>query len=80
MLGRNEVPDKALLQTVNRRLDRTGTGSQTRLSASVQQGTVTLSGTLQYESQRVPIVKAVSNIAGVHRVVDQLRLGPKRTF
>ena len=80
MLGRNEVPDKTLLQTVKQRLDRTGIGSQTRLSASVQRGAVTLSGTLQYESQRTPIVKAVSNIAGVHRVIDQLRVGAKRTF
>jgi osmotically-inducible protein OsmY len=80
MLHRNEVPDRSLLQTVSRRMERTGTGSQTRLSASVRQGTVTISGTLQYESQRTPIVKAVRNIAGVHHVIDQLRLGEKRTF
>src|SRR3972149_345179 len=80
MFGRNEVSDKTLLQTINRRLDRTGTGSQARLSAFVQRGTVTLSGTLQYENQRVPIVKAVSSIAGVHHVIDQLRMGAKRTF
>jgi osmotically-inducible protein OsmY len=80
MFGRNDVPDRALQQTVNRRLDRTGTGSQARLSAVVQRGTVTISGTLQYESQRTPIMKAISNIPGVHHVIDLLRLGAKRTF
>jgi osmotically-inducible protein OsmY len=80
MLGRNDVPDKALQQTVNRRLDRTGTGSRSRVSATVQRGTVTLSGTLQYENQRSPIVKAIRNIAGVQNVIDLLLLGAKRTF
>jgi hypothetical protein len=75
MLHKNVVPDKSLLQTINQRLDRTGTSSQTRLSASVQRGTVTLSGTLQYESQRAPIVRAVTSIAGVHQVIDRLRSG-----
>lgn len=80
MLRKQDVPDRSLLQAVNRRLDRTGTGSQTRLTASVQRGTVTLSGTLQYERQRSPIVRAVRNIAGVCGVIDQLRIGEKRTF
>ena len=80
MLHRNEVPDKSLRQTINQRLDRTGTSSQTRFSAAVQRGIVTLSGILQYESQRSPIVRAVSNIAGVRHVIDQLRLGEKRTY
>ncbi len=80
MLRSNEVPDKSLLQTVNRRLSRTGTGSQTRLTASVQRGTVTLAGTLQFERQRSPIVKAVGNVAGVRNVIDQLRVGEKRKF
>ena len=78
MFGRNEVPDKALLKTVNRRLDRTGTGSQSKVTASVQRGTVTLTGKLQYENQRTPIVKAISSVAGVRQVLDQLQSPPKK--
>ncbi len=78
MLRNDQIPDKSLLQTVNRRMQRTGTGSQMRLTATVQRGTVTLSGTLQYERQRSPIMKAVSNVAGVRNVVDQLRVGEGR--
>ena len=65
MFGRNEVPDRTLLKTVNRRLDRTGTGSQSKVTAAVQRGMVTLTGKLQYENQRNPIVKAVKSVAGV---------------
>lgn len=78
MLGRNEVPDKALLKTVNRRLDRTGSGSQTKVTASVQRGIVTLVGKLRYENQRNPIVKAIRSIAGVKQVIDQLQSPPKQ--
>jgi osmotically-inducible protein OsmY len=74
MLGRTEVPDRDLLRTVNQRLSRMGGGTEARLTASVEHGTVTLSGMLPYENQHVPVVKAVSNIPGVHRVIDQLRV------
>ena len=77
MLGKNEVSDKELLKTVNRKLDRAGGGSQSRVAASVQRGTVTLSGKIQYENLRTPIVKAASGISGVRNVIDQL-VGPSR--
>lgn len=77
MFGRNQIPDKDLLKTVNRRLDRTGSGSQSKITASVRSGTVTLTGKLQYERQRSPIVKAVSSVAGVRQVLDQLQTPPK---
>jgi osmotically-inducible protein OsmY len=78
MFGRNQVPDKDLLKQVNQRLTRTGTGSQSRVMVAVQQGTVTLTGTLQYAIQRSPIVKAVARVAGVSRVVDQMTLVEKK--
>ena len=77
MLGKNEVSDKELLKTVNRKLDRAGGGSQSRVAASVQRGTVTLSGKIQYENLRTLIVKAASSISGVRNVIDQL-VGPSR--
>ena len=80
MLGKSELADKDLLKTVNQRLVRMGSGSESRLSASVQRGAVTLRGTLHYENQRVPIVRAISNVAGVHHVVDQLQVAPKTVY
>ena len=74
MFGRNQVSDKDLLKSVNQRLARTGTASQSKVSVCVQQGTVTLSGSLQHAIQRNPIVKAVARVAGVRRVVDQMQL------
>jgi osmotically-inducible protein OsmY len=74
----SNVSDKTLQQQVNQKLSRTGTGGQSRVSSSVAKGTVTLAGSLQYEAQRRPIVKAVSSVAGVKRVVDQMRFEPRK--
>jgi osmotically-inducible protein OsmY len=79
MFGRNAMPDKDLLKGVNQRLARTGT-SQSKVSAAVQHGTVTLTGDLQYEGQRGPIVKAASRAPGVRQVVDQMKLGTRKCY
>jgi hypothetical protein len=75
MFGGNNESDKSLLKSVNRRLERTGT--QSRLSATVQRGTVTLRGKLRFENQRMTIVKAINGVSGVRNVVDQL-VGPPK--
>jgi osmotically-inducible protein OsmY len=77
MFGKNEVSDKEILKTVKRKLERTGTASANRLTATVQRGTVTLVGKLQYENQRTPIVKAATGVPGVRHVIDQLQSPPK---
>jgi len=73
MFGRNQVSDRDLLKTIQQRLARTGTASSSKVNVVVQQGNVTLSGTLQHAIQRDPIVKAVSRVAGVRRVSDLLQ-------
>jgi hypothetical protein len=75
MFGANEVSNKELLKAVSKRLQRGGGGG---LTAAIQRGIVTLTGKIQYESQRRPILKIVNGIAGVRRVIDQLQLEPKR--
>jgi osmotically-inducible protein OsmY len=74
MLGRNKITDKDLVKSVNQKLSRAGASSQSRIAATIQQGTVTLTGNLQYAGQRSPIVKSVSSVAGVRRVVDLMQL------
>lgn len=73
MFGRNQVSDRDLLKTIQQRLARTGTTSSSKVNVVVQQGNVTLTGTLQHAIQRDPIVKAVSRVAGVRRVSDLLQ-------
>ena len=77
MFGKNAVPDKELIKMVQRKLDRSGTGSQSRVTATIQHGNVVLTGKIQYENQRTPIVKAVSSVPGVRGVTDQLQ-GPSK--
>jgi osmotically-inducible protein OsmY len=75
IFGGNQVSDKELTKTVNKRLQRGGGGS---VIADIQGGTVMLKGKIQYDSQRRPLLKIVSCIPGVRRVIDQLQLQPKR--
>ncbi len=70
----NETNDKSLLQKVNQRLARTGTGGKTRVTATVRKGDVTLAGTIQYDMQRRSFIRAASSVSGVRRVIDQMRV------
>jgi len=70
------IMDKSVLQKVNQRLSRLG-GAQSKITATVRGGDVTLAGTLQYEMQRASIVKTATSVAGVRRVIDQLKVKPR---
>lgn len=72
MFQNDKNNDAALLKAVNQKLSRGGGSSQSRATAMVQRGMVTLTGKLQYDAQRAPLIKAVASVAGVRRVVDQL--------
>jgi len=75
-----QVPDKRLLQKVEQHISRKGLGSQTKISVQVRNGDVTLSGTLQYETERRPALHAARSVEGVRRIVDQLQVkaAPKK--
>ena len=76
MFGGNANSDKELQKSVERRLQRSGGGAGLR--AMVMGGSVTISGNLQYESQRIPLMKALRGVAGVRNVLDQLKAPPKK--
>ena len=78
MFGRNQVSDRDLLKAINQRLARTGTASSSKVNVAVQQGNVTLTGSLQHAIQRSPIVKAITRVTGVRRVVDQMQHTAKK--
>lgn len=72
----NSVPDKTLLRDINKKLLRAGT--QTKIVASVNCGCLTLTDTLQFEIQRRPILRAVNQVSGVRRLMDQMTMRPKK--
>ena len=74
----SQIPDKTLLKQVVQKLMRSGTGSQSRVTAAVRSGDLTLTGTLQYEHERRRVLKSTSNISGIRRVIDQMRVVPKK--
>lgn len=72
----NRVPDQTLLREVNKRLMRAGT--QTKVTATISSGSVTLTGSLQYETQRRVLIRAANQVGGVRQVVDQMTVQPKK--
>jgi osmotically-inducible protein OsmY len=79
MLFGNPIPDKTLLKQVVQRLARSGAGSQSHVTPTVRSGEVTLTGTLRYEHERRAILTSTNSISGIRRVIDQMRVAPKRT-
>lgn len=78
MLHKQVVPDKVLLKKVNQRLMRAGLGAGCSVRVSVSGGQVTLSGTIQRDLQRRPVLRAASGIDGVRQVVDQMKVEAKK--
>jgi osmotically-inducible protein OsmY len=77
MFGGNVNSDKVLQKLVDRRLQRSG-GGASGLKAVVMHGSVTLTGNLKYDNQRMPVLKALRGVAGVRSVLDQLKSPPKK--
>ena len=73
----NEIPDKTLLRNVQRKLSQKCTGT-TRITATVRGGDATVTGTLKHEHERKPIIRCVSAVQGIRRVIDQLRMEEKK--
>lgn len=72
----NAIPDKTLLRDVSKKLLRSGT--QTKITPVVSGGCLTLTGTLNNEIQRRPILRAVNQVSGIKRVVDQMTVQTKK--
>ncbi len=73
----NQVPDKTLLRNVERKLIQK-CGGGLRLGVTVRSGDATITGTIKNEYDRKPIVRCVSAVLGIRRVVDQLRVAERQ--
>jgi osmotically-inducible protein OsmY len=76
--SQDRVPDKTIERKLSQRLARAGLGSQCKVTTAVRNGTVTMSGTLQYEIQRRVVLNAARGVAGVRNIVDQLQAKPRK--
>ncbi len=73
----NQIPDKVLLVTVQRKLlQKCSTAN--KIVIDVRSGDVTLTGILKQEHERKPIMRCLQAIQGVRRVVDKLELEVKK--
>ncbi len=77
MTLRNEVTDKTLQNTVDRKLMQK-CSSGAKITANVRSGDATISGTIANEHDRRPILRCVAGVPGIRRVVDQLLVVPKK--
>jgi osmotically-inducible protein OsmY len=68
--------DDRITQQVNNKLAARGFCSRCRLTVKTANGQVTLSGIVQYAHQRSAAVSAISGMAGVRRVIDQMTVKP----
>lgn len=80
MLHKGPASDNAILKKVNQRLARASLGSHSRVTAAVRNGQVTLSGSIQYEIQRRPALRAASGVDGVSGVLDQLQVQSRDAY
>ncbi len=74
------VKDPVISQKAIQKLSSLGVRPPCRVIVVSNKGNVTLSGTIQYEHQRQMAVHGVRGIAGVQRVVDQMRVIPSRKY
>jgi hypothetical protein len=76
MGGKNPAADKALQKLVDKRLQQSG-GARLGLKAVVVNGSVTMTGKLKYDNQRIPLMKAMRGVPGVKNILDQVQGAPK---
>jgi len=72
MYHKPKVPDHQIVQKVTTSLPRRGIRPPCNVRVHVRNGTVTLSGTIEFEMQRKAAIHAATGVNGVQRVIDQL--------
>ena len=72
MYHKPKVPDHQIVQKVTTQLPRRGIRPPCNVRVHVRNGTVTLSGTIEFEMQRKAALHAATSVNGVQRVIDQL--------
>ena len=71
-----DAKDGRITQTVTNKLASRGFSTPCRLTVQTSNGQVTLSGMVQHAHQKSAAMSAVSGMAGVRRVIDQMTVKP----
>jgi osmotically-inducible protein OsmY len=67
------IPDSRIINNITRRLASCGVRAPSRVAVACVGGQVTLSGSLQHEHMRHPVLRAVRGAEGVRNVIDLLK-------
>ena len=76
MQHQERVKDSVISQKVKEKLSGAGIRAPCKIAVASSNGQVTVSGSIQHEHQRSLALRAIRGVAGVQRVVDQMRLIP----
>ena len=75
-MPQEKVKDTVISQKVKEKLSGAGIRAPSHVTVVSTNGQVTVSGSIQHEHQRSLALRAIRNVAGVQRVVDQMRVLP----
>jgi osmotically-inducible protein OsmY len=66
------IADSKIIQAITRRLANCGVRAPSRVLVACSGGRVTISGAIQYEHMRHPVLRAAQGVEGVRNVLDLL--------
>jgi osmotically-inducible protein OsmY len=73
MLRRQPIADSKIIEGITRRLASCGVRAPSRVILACTNGQVTISGVIQYEHLRHPVLRAARGAEGVRTVIDLLK-------
>jgi len=73
-----KIDDPTIARKVTEKLSSSGIRAPCRVTVASSKGNITLAGSIQYEHQRQAAMRAASSVTGVQRVVDQMKVTPKK--
>ncbi len=76
MMHQEKIKDSVISQKVKEKISSAGLRAPCQVAVVSANGQVTVSGSIQYEHQRPLALRAIRGVAGVQRVVDQMRVIP----
>ncbi len=78
MMPQGKIDDPAISRKVTEKLSSSGIRAPCRVTVASSKGNIALAGSLQYEHQRDAAMCAVKSVMGVRRIVDQMKVTPKK--
>jgi len=78
MMSQGKIDDPTISRKVTEKLSGAGIRAPCRVTVASSKGSITLSGSIQFEHQRHAALRAVKSVTGVQRVVDQMKVTPKQ--